>query len=80
MNVRLVLGYVALCAALSAYNMRGLAGLWFYALGLVVCLLIEPTHRWMAARRAFAEGLKQFERDAQAARLLASQHYVGGNL
>lgn len=80
MNVRLVLGYVAVCAALSASDLRGFAGLWCYALGLVVCLLIEPAHQWMAARRAYAEGLKQFEQDAQVARSLASQIHLGGNL
>lgn len=80
MNVRLILGYIALCAGLSAYDVRGFSGLWFYAFGLVVCLLAEPAHRWMERRRAFTNGLKQFEQDAQAARLLASQHYVGGNL
>lgn len=80
MNVRLILGYIALCAGLSAYDVRGFSGLWFYAFGLAVCLLAEPAHRWMERRRAFINGLKQFERDAQQARLLAAQQfYVGGN-
>jgi len=81
MNTRFVLGYLAFCAALTAYGSRGVSGVLFYAIGLVLCLLACPVQAWLEKRRAFAEGLKQFERDAMQARQLAVQQYhVGGNL
>lgn len=80
MNMRLALAYLAICAALSAYGLRGVTGILFYALGLALCLLAQPAQTWLDERRAFSDGLKQFERDAKRARQLAAhQFYVGGN-
>lgn len=78
MTIRLVLGYLALCAGLSAYDVRGLSGLWFYALGLLACLLIAPAQQWMTERRAYALEMKRFQDEVRTANRLASQ-LVGGN-
>lgn len=78
MNVRLILAYVALCSGLSAYNVRGLSGLAFYALGLVACLAVQPIQHTITARLAYVAALKQFEIEAEAARLLASQQFSYG--
>jgi len=80
MNVRLVLSYVAFCAGLSAYDLRGFSGLWFYALGLVVCLLVDPFQHYISSRLAYTAALKQFELEVEAARRYASQQLsYGGN-